>query len=112
MAGTVLAAFYIHYLIRSSGLEVGIINLILDEKTGEGNGNPLQYSCLGESQGRRSLVGCRLWGRTEADTTEATKQQQLSFYLRILGICILLSLEKCSVCEQRFYLGERIVHIK
>ena len=24
----------------------------------------------GESQGRRSLVGCRLWGRTESDTTE------------------------------------------
>ena len=29
----------------------------------------------GESQGRRSLVGCRLWGRT-VDTTEATSQQQ------------------------------------
>ena len=26
----------------------------------------------GESQGRESLVGCRLWGRTELDTTEAT----------------------------------------
>ena len=85
---------------------------------GEGNDNPLQYSCLenpvdsgawwaavygvaqsrtrlkqlsmhacmhwrrkwqptpvflpGESQGRGSLVGCRLWGRTESDTTEAT----------------------------------------
>ena len=26
----------------------------------------------GESQGRGSLVGCRLWGRTESDTTEAT----------------------------------------
>ena len=26
----------------------------------------------GESQGRRSQVGCRLWGRTESDTTEAT----------------------------------------
>ena len=24
------------------------------------------------SQGRGSLVGCRLWGRTESDTTEAT----------------------------------------
>jgi len=24
----------------------------------------------GESQGQRSLVGCRLWGRTESDTTE------------------------------------------
>ena len=26
----------------------------------------------GESQGRRSLVGCCLWGRTESDTTEET----------------------------------------
>ena len=26
----------------------------------------------GESQGRESLVGCRLWGHTESDTTEAT----------------------------------------
>ena len=25
-----------------------------------------------ESQGRRSLVGCRLWGHTESDMTEAT----------------------------------------
>ena len=84
---------------------------------GEGDGNPLQHSCLEnpmdggawwaavhgvaknltrlsgftftfmhwrrkwqptpvisprESQGRRSLVGCRLWGRTESDRTEAT----------------------------------------
>ena len=85
----------------------------------EGNGTPLQYSCLenpwmeepgrlqsmgslrvrhdwvtsfslfifmhwrrkwqptpvllpGESQGRRSLAGCRLWGCTELGTTEAT----------------------------------------
>ena len=30
----------------------------------------------GESQGRRSLVGCRLWGRTESDMTEVTQQQQ------------------------------------
>ena len=86
---------------------------------GEGNGTPLQYSCLenpmdggawkaavhgvaksrtrlsdftslftfmhwrrkwqptpvflpGESQGLGSLVGCRLWGCTESDTTEVT----------------------------------------
>ena len=30
----------------------------------------------GESQGRGSLVGCRLWGCTESDTTNATWQQQ------------------------------------
>ena len=29
----------------------------------------------GESQGRGSLVGCHLWGRTESDTTGATQQQ-------------------------------------
>ena len=87
--------------------------------TGEGNGTPLQYSCLENPvdrgawwaavhgvarsrtrlsdftftfhfhalekemathssvlawriPGTRSLVGCRLWGRTESDTTEAT----------------------------------------
>ena len=26
----------------------------------------------GESQGRWSLVGCRLWGSTESDTTDST----------------------------------------
>ena len=30
----------------------------------------------GESRGRGSLGGCRLWGRTESDTTEATWQRQ------------------------------------
>ena len=91
----------------------------LELLSGEGNGTPLQYSCLGnpidrgawwaavhgvarsrtrlskftftfhfhalekemathssvlawESQGWGSLVGCRLWGRTELDTTEVT----------------------------------------
>ena len=39
---------------------------------GEGNGNPLQLFLTGESQGRGSLVGGRLWGRTESDTTEVT----------------------------------------
>ena len=28
--------------------------------------------------GQGSLVGCRLWGRTESDTTEAKQQQQQS----------------------------------
>ena len=37
---------------------------------GEGNGNPLQCSCLEKSQGLWSLVGCRLWGCTELDTTD------------------------------------------
>ena len=37
---------------------------------------PTRVFLPGESQGRQSLVGCRLWGRTESDTTETTWQQQ------------------------------------
>ena len=36
---------------------------------------PIPVFLPGESQGRGSLVGCRLWGRTESDTTGATQQQ-------------------------------------
>ena len=35
-------------------------------------GQPTPMFLPGESQGRGSLVGYRLWGRTESDTTEAT----------------------------------------
>ena len=38
---------------------------------GEGNGNPLQCSCL-ENPRDGSLVGCCLWGRTESNTTNVT----------------------------------------
>ena len=34
--------------------------------------HPTPVFLPGESQGRGSLVGCHLWGRTESDTTEAT----------------------------------------
>ena len=39
--------------------------------TGEGNGNPLQYSRL-ENPMDGSLVGCRLWGPTKSDITDVT----------------------------------------
>ena len=34
--------------------------------------HPTPLFLPGESQGRGSLVGCHLWGRTESDMTEAT----------------------------------------
>ena len=39
---------------------------------GEGNGSPLQYSCLENPMEQRSLVGYSPWGHKESDTTEAT----------------------------------------
>ena len=40
---------------------------------GEGNGNPLQYSCLEESHGPRSLGGPRSTGLQRVGHHEATK---------------------------------------
>ena len=44
---------------RESACCVGDLGSIteLGRSPGEGNGHPLQYSCLGESHGQRSLVG-------------------------------------------------------
>ena len=37
---------------------------------GGGHVNLLQYSCLEDPHGQRSLVGYSSWGRKESDTTE------------------------------------------
>ena len=37
---------------------------------GEGNGNPLQYSCLGEFHGQKSLAGYSPWVCKESAMTE------------------------------------------
>ena len=42
-------------------------------RSGGGHGNPLQFSCLENPHGQRSLVGCSPRGHKESDTTEATK---------------------------------------
>ena len=36
----------------------------------EGNGNPLQYSCLENPHGKRSLGSYNPWGHKESDMTE------------------------------------------
>ena len=42
----------------------------LERSPGKGNDNPLQYSCLENPHGQRSLVGYSPWGCKESDTTE------------------------------------------
>ena len=42
----------------------------LGRSPGGGHGNPLQYSCLENPRGQRSLAGYSPWGRKELDTTE------------------------------------------
>ena len=47
----------------------------------EGNGTPLQYSCLENPIDRGALVGCSPWGRKESDMTE-----RLHFHFSVLCI--------------------------
>ena len=50
--------------------------------SGEGDGTPLQYSCLENRLDGRSLVGCSPWGRQESDMTE---QLPFHFSLSCIG---------------------------
>ena len=53
---------------------------------GGGNGNPLQYSCLGESHRQSSLVGYSPWGQKESDTTEACTHASIQLMALIFTV--------------------------
>ena len=57
---------------KESACSVGDLGLIpgLGRSPGEENGYPLQYSCLEDPHGQKSLVGYSPWGHKESDTTE------------------------------------------
>ena len=57
---------------KESACNVGDLDFIpgLEGSPGGGHANPLQYSCLENPHGQRSLVGCSPWGRKESDMTE------------------------------------------
>ena len=63
---------------KESACSAGDLGLIhsLGRSPGGGHGNPLQYSCLENPHGQRSLAGYGLWGHKDSDMTEAAKQQQ------------------------------------
>ena len=57
--------------------ETWVRSLGWEDSPGEGNGNPLQYSCLENPHGQRSLVGYSPRGCKESDRTE-----QLHFHFK------------------------------
>ena len=61
------------YNVRDPGLIPG-----LGRTPGEGHGNPLQYSCVENPHGQRSLEGFSPWGRKESHTTERLSTAQHS----------------------------------
>ena len=57
---------------KESAYNAGDLGLIpgSGSSPGEGNGNTLQYSCLENSHGQRSLANYSPWGCKESDMTE------------------------------------------
>ena len=57
---------------KESACSAGDLGLIpvLERVSGEGHGNPLQYSCLETPHGQRGLAGYSPRGHKESDTTE------------------------------------------
>ena len=57
---------------KESACNAGDLGLIpgLGRSPGGGHGNPLQYSCLENPHGLRSLAGYSPWGCKEPDMTE------------------------------------------
>ena len=57
---------------KESTCNVGDLGSIpgLGRSSGRGHGNPLQYSCLENLHGQRSLVGYSPWGCKESDISE------------------------------------------
>ena len=47
---------------------------------GGGHGNPLQYSCLENPHGQRSLVGYSPWGCKESDMTEQLSIESIAMW--------------------------------
>ena len=50
--------------------ETWVPSLGWEDPPGGGHDNPLQYSCLKNLHGQRSLAGCSPWGHKESDMTE------------------------------------------
>ena len=57
---------------KESAYNVGDLNLIpgSGRPPGKGRGNSLQYSCLENRHGQKSLAGCSPWGHKESVMTE------------------------------------------
>ena len=64
---------------------------------GEAHGNPLQYSCLENPHGQRSLAGCSPWAHKEPDVTEQLGTEHRAFVLAA-NSCWILFFPQMTTC--------------
>ena len=74
---------------KESACNMGDLGLIpgLGRSPGGGDGNPLQYSCLGNPHEQRSLVGYSLRGHKESNMTERLRTY-INEIMQYLSFCV------------------------
>ena len=72
---------------KQSVCNAGDLGLIpgLGRSPGEGNGNPLQYTCLEKSHGQRNLAGYSSWGHKR----DKTEHAHMAKYKILFGLSII-----------------------
>ena len=58
------------------------------EESWRGHGNPLQYSCLENPHGQRSLAVCSPWAHKESDMIERLSAQHMYLSIYVFKVCI------------------------
>ena len=86
---------------KESACNVGDLGLIPGSgiSPGEGNGNPLQYSCLENPHGQRRRVGYSPWSHTESDTAKhAQHRMSLKPFFAYFVTACSISVLQMSAC--------------
>ena len=74
---------YIYYFIVFRIVWIFLINAPIVRNPCRRHGNPLQYSCLENPQGQRSLPSYSPWGLKESDTTERLSTAQHTVRIKL-----------------------------
>ena len=100
-------------MVKNPPANVGYMGSIpvSGRSAGEGNGNPLQYSCLGNPMDRGAWRAIVHGVTKESDTTEVIKQQHMTlesmFYLQFL-----LQMRLSFICKMGIVPHRVVMRIK
>ena len=73
---------------------------------GAGNGNPLQYSCLGNPHGGRSLVGYSQWGHKESEIVDTVRK-----FREAVNHCSCLPMSVWRLCQSNWSSASSLINL-
>ena len=91
---------------KESTCNVGDLRLIpgLGRPTGGGHGSPLQYSCLENPHGQRSLAGCSPLGKKDLDVTKNSTALLLCSVMNLSSVQFSSVTQSClTLCDPMAY---------